>query len=153
MVFVPSSRCVLQSDCARGEQPGQWLWSFDMEQQCLSIQDLNPSNVSREESRMVSLQHSYIVKWTSNRAKHSWRTSTSLYISLQRIEGRMREHNHNKNLFTSQNTVKVRPTYLLTVTNPRTHYQLSWKIFYMLAVGTVCVGNMTLWGVSRGGNL
>ena len=60
MVFVPPSRCVLQSECARGEQPGQWLWSFDMEQQCLSIQDLNPSNISREESRMVSLQHSYI---------------------------------------------------------------------------------------------
>uniref|UniRef100_A0A671TKV1 Plexin-B1 n=1 Tax=Sparus aurata TaxID=8175 RepID=A0A671TKV1_SPAAU len=54
---VLEGRCVLQSECARGKQPGQWLWSFDMEQQCLSIQDLNPSNVSREESRMVSLQH------------------------------------------------------------------------------------------------
>uniref|UniRef100_A0A671TPG2 Plexin-B1 n=1 Tax=Sparus aurata TaxID=8175 RepID=A0A671TPG2_SPAAU len=52
---VLEGRCVLQSECARGKQPGQWLWSFDMEQQCLSIQDLNPSNVSREESRMVSL--------------------------------------------------------------------------------------------------
>ncbi|XP_036956795.1 plexin-B1 isoform X1 [Acanthopagrus latus] len=52
---VLEGRCVLQSECARGEQPGQWLWSFDMEQQCLSIQDLNPSNISREESRMVSL--------------------------------------------------------------------------------------------------
>lgn len=49
-------RCVLQSECARGNQPGQWLWSFDMEQQCLAVQDLNPSNISREESRMVSLQ-------------------------------------------------------------------------------------------------
>ncbi|XP_073324137.1 plexin-B1 [Pagrus major] len=52
---VLEGRCVLQSECARGEQPGQWLWSFDMEQQCLSVQDLNPSNVSREESRTVSL--------------------------------------------------------------------------------------------------
>uniref|UniRef100_A0A8C2WNS7 Plexin-B1 n=1 Tax=Cyclopterus lumpus TaxID=8103 RepID=A0A8C2WNS7_CYCLU len=43
------------SECSRGKQPGQWLWSFDMEQQCLAIQDLNPSNVSREESRTVSL--------------------------------------------------------------------------------------------------
>nr|XP_019942028.1 PREDICTED: plexin-B1-like [Paralichthys olivaceus]XP_019942030.1 PREDICTED: plexin-B1-like [Paralichthys olivaceus]XP_019942031.1 PREDICTED: plexin-B1-like [Paralichthys olivaceus] len=52
---VLEGRCVLQSECARGNQPGQWLWSFDMEQQCLTVQELNPSNVSREESRMVSL--------------------------------------------------------------------------------------------------
>ncbi|TMS19252.1 Plexin-B1 [Larimichthys crocea] len=52
---VLEGRCVLQSECARGKQSGQWLWSFDMEQQCLAIQDLNPSNVSREESRTVSL--------------------------------------------------------------------------------------------------
>uniref|UniRef100_A0A8C9XFR5 Plexin-B1 n=1 Tax=Sander lucioperca TaxID=283035 RepID=A0A8C9XFR5_SANLU len=50
---VLEGRCVLQSECARGKQPGQWLWSFDMEQQCLAIQDLNPFNVSREESRTV----------------------------------------------------------------------------------------------------
>ncbi|XP_049421881.1 plexin-B1 [Epinephelus fuscoguttatus] len=52
---VLEGRCVLQSQCARGNQPGQWLWSFDMEQQCLAVQDLNPSNVSREESKTVSL--------------------------------------------------------------------------------------------------
>ncbi|CAJ1051962.1 plexin-B1 isoform X2 [Xyrichtys novacula] len=52
---VLEGRCVLQSECARGDQPGQWLWSFEMEQQCLIIQDLNPSNISQEESRPVSL--------------------------------------------------------------------------------------------------
>ncbi|KAK2821006.1 hypothetical protein Q5P01_023965 [Channa striata] len=52
---VLEGRCVLQSECSRGNQPGQWLWSFDMEQQCLTIQDLSPSNVSRMESRLVSL--------------------------------------------------------------------------------------------------
>nr|XP_046237942.1 plexin-B1 isoform X2 [Scatophagus argus] len=52
---VLEGRCVLQSECARGKHTGQWLWSFDMEQQCLAIQDLNPSNISREESRTVSL--------------------------------------------------------------------------------------------------
>ncbi|XP_076606423.1 plexin-B1 isoform X2 [Chaetodon auriga] len=52
---VLEGRCVLQSECSRGKQPGQWLWSFDMEQQCLAVQDLNPSNVSREETRTVSL--------------------------------------------------------------------------------------------------
>uniref|UniRef100_A0A3Q1FH10 Plexin-B1 n=1 Tax=Acanthochromis polyacanthus TaxID=80966 RepID=A0A3Q1FH10_9TELE len=52
---VLEGRCVLKSQCSRGSQPGQWLWSFDMEQQCLTVQGLSPSNVSREESRMVSL--------------------------------------------------------------------------------------------------
>ncbi|XP_045931112.1 plexin-B1 [Micropterus dolomieu] len=52
---VLEGRCILRSECSRGNQQGQWLWSFDMEQQCLAVQDLNPSNVSREESRMVSL--------------------------------------------------------------------------------------------------
>lgn len=46
-------RCVLEFQCSRGKQAGQWLWSFDMEQQCLAVQDLSPSNISREESRMV----------------------------------------------------------------------------------------------------
>ncbi|XP_041835731.1 plexin-B1 isoform X2 [Melanotaenia boesemani] len=52
---VLEGRCVLKSQCSRGSRPGQWLWSFDIEQQCLAIQDLNPSNISREESKMVSL--------------------------------------------------------------------------------------------------
>ncbi|XP_019746142.1 plexin-B1 [Hippocampus comes] len=52
---VLEGRCVLQSECRRGKDHGQWLWSFDMEQQCLAIQELNPSNISREETRTVSL--------------------------------------------------------------------------------------------------
>ncbi|XP_062250471.1 plexin-B1 [Platichthys flesus] len=52
---VLEGKCVLQSECTRGNQAGQWLWSFDMEQQCLTVQDLIPSNVSSEESRTVSL--------------------------------------------------------------------------------------------------
>lgn len=54
ILLVSGCRCTLQSQCSRGGQPGQWLWSFDMEQHCLYISDLNPSNVSREESRPVS---------------------------------------------------------------------------------------------------
>uniref|UniRef100_A0A672YM46 Plexin-B1 n=1 Tax=Sphaeramia orbicularis TaxID=375764 RepID=A0A672YM46_9TELE len=51
---VLEGRCVLQSQCSRGNQPGQWLWSFDMEQQCLAVQDLSPSNVSREEMTLYN---------------------------------------------------------------------------------------------------
>uniref|UniRef100_A0A8C5CM62 Plexin b1b n=1 Tax=Gadus morhua TaxID=8049 RepID=A0A8C5CM62_GADMO len=51
---VLEGSCALQSQCKRSNKTGQWLWSFDMEQQCLSVQDLQPSNVSRDQSRMVS---------------------------------------------------------------------------------------------------
>lgn len=52
---VLQGRCMLQLECARGHQPGQWLWSFDMELQCLSIQDLSPANVSKDQTSTVSL--------------------------------------------------------------------------------------------------
>lgn len=52
---ILQGRCMLQSECARGQQPGQWLWSFDIDQQCLSIQELSPANVSKDESHMISL--------------------------------------------------------------------------------------------------
>lgn len=46
-------RCGRRSECPRADRPGQWLWSFDMEQHCLAIQSLTPSNISREEKRKV----------------------------------------------------------------------------------------------------
>ncbi|XP_008319214.1 plexin-B1 isoform X2 [Cynoglossus semilaevis] len=52
---ILEGRCTLQSECARGSQPGQWLWSFDIELQCLTVQHINPSNISRDESRMIHL--------------------------------------------------------------------------------------------------
>uniref|UniRef100_A0A3P8TLD1 Plexin b1b n=1 Tax=Amphiprion percula TaxID=161767 RepID=A0A3P8TLD1_AMPPE len=68
---VLEGRCVLKSQCSRGNQPGQWLWSFDMEQQCLTVQDLSPSNVSREESRMVSLCRGCVLsRWGCNWCVH-----------------------------------------------------------------------------------
>ncbi|KAJ7999601.1 hypothetical protein DPEC_G00196100 [Dallia pectoralis] len=52
---VLEGRCGLQSQCSRGAQEGQWLWSFVMEKQCLSVQSLSPSNISREETRRISM--------------------------------------------------------------------------------------------------
>ncbi|KAJ8260058.1 hypothetical protein GJAV_G00176580 [Gymnothorax javanicus] len=52
---VLEGRCGQRTECLRGEQPGQWLWSFDLEQQCLTVQSLIPSNISREEKRSISL--------------------------------------------------------------------------------------------------
>ncbi|KAK0134459.1 Plexin-B1 [Merluccius polli] len=55
LFLIRLSGCVLQSECVRANHPGQWLWSFDMEQQCLAVQELSPSNISRDESRTISL--------------------------------------------------------------------------------------------------
>ncbi|KAJ8259065.1 hypothetical protein COCON_G00180770 [Conger conger] len=52
---VLDGQCGQRSECRRGGQPGQWLWSFDLEQQCLTVQSLVPSNISREEKRSISL--------------------------------------------------------------------------------------------------
>ncbi|XP_064155431.1 plexin-B1 isoform X2 [Anguilla rostrata] len=52
---VLEGRCVQGSECAGAELAGQWLWSFDAAQQCLSVQSLRPSNISREEKRDVFL--------------------------------------------------------------------------------------------------
>uniref|UniRef100_A0A8C7C976 Plexin-B1 n=1 Tax=Oncorhynchus kisutch TaxID=8019 RepID=A0A8C7C976_ONCKI len=53
---VLEGRCGQQSQCSHRAQAGQWLWSFDMEQQCLTIQSLSPSNISREEKRRVRVR-------------------------------------------------------------------------------------------------
>uniref|UniRef100_A0A8C7UK27 Plexin-B1 n=1 Tax=Oncorhynchus mykiss TaxID=8022 RepID=A0A8C7UK27_ONCMY len=53
---VLEGRCGQQSQCSHRAQGGQWLWSFDMEQQCLTIQSLGPSNISREEKRRVRVR-------------------------------------------------------------------------------------------------
>ncbi|TRY72964.1 hypothetical protein DNTS_003524, partial [Danionella cerebrum] len=50
---VLEGKCGLRSECARGNQTDQWLWSFDIEQQCLSVVLLNPANISREERKSV----------------------------------------------------------------------------------------------------
>nr|XP_023682637.1 plexin-B1-like [Paramormyrops kingsleyae] len=53
---VLEGRCGRRSQCPRADRPGQWLWSFDMEQHCLAIQGLTPSNISREEKRKIFLK-------------------------------------------------------------------------------------------------
>uniref|UniRef100_A0A8C7UCB7 Plexin-B1 n=1 Tax=Oncorhynchus mykiss TaxID=8022 RepID=A0A8C7UCB7_ONCMY len=49
---VLEGRCGQQSQCSHRAQGGQWLWSFDMEQQCLTIQSLGPSNISHRQGQV-----------------------------------------------------------------------------------------------------
>ncbi|XP_069550162.1 plexin-B1 isoform X2 [Brachyistius frenatus] len=44
---VLEGRCGQQWECQRGSVQGQWLWSFNQMQQCLSIQHLSLYNISR----------------------------------------------------------------------------------------------------------
>ncbi|MGH0181711.1 UNVERIFIED_CONTAM: hypothetical protein FKN15_007588 [Acipenser sinensis] len=56
LAFLPLCiRCGRRSDCLRSSLAGQWMWSYDQHQQCLRVQSLTPSNISREEKRTVFL--------------------------------------------------------------------------------------------------
>uniref|UniRef100_A0A3P8ZZD4 Plexin-B1 n=1 Tax=Esox lucius TaxID=8010 RepID=A0A3P8ZZD4_ESOLU len=46
-------RCGWRSQCRRGDLPGQWLWSFDRQQQCLTIQSLSLYNISYGEKTIA----------------------------------------------------------------------------------------------------
>ncbi|XP_013875321.1 plexin-B1 isoform X2 [Austrofundulus limnaeus] len=52
---VLEGRCGQRWECQRGSMQGQWLWSFNQTQQCLSIQRLNLYNISRGEKTDIAL--------------------------------------------------------------------------------------------------
>ncbi|MGH0180053.1 UNVERIFIED_CONTAM: hypothetical protein FKN15_021058 [Acipenser sinensis] len=52
---VLEGMCGRRSDCLRSSLAGQWMWSYDQHQQCLRVQSLTPSNISREEKRTIFL--------------------------------------------------------------------------------------------------
>ncbi|CAJ1055264.1 plexin-B1 isoform X2 [Xyrichtys novacula] len=52
---VLEGRCGQRWECQRGSEQGQWLWSFNQTQQCLSIQHLSLYNISRGEETDISV--------------------------------------------------------------------------------------------------
>nr|XP_023660817.1 plexin-B1 isoform X2 [Paramormyrops kingsleyae] len=52
---VLQGRCSRRSECDRGQQPGQWLWSFERQHRCLAVRTVNPASVSHGERRNVFL--------------------------------------------------------------------------------------------------
>ncbi|KAM8862546.1 plexin-B1-like isoform 2-T2 [Spinachia spinachia] len=52
---VLEGRCGQRQECQRGAVQGQWLWSFNQTQQCLSIQRLSLYNISRGEKADVTV--------------------------------------------------------------------------------------------------
>uniref|UniRef100_A0A4W5N559 Plexin-B1 n=1 Tax=Hucho hucho TaxID=62062 RepID=A0A4W5N559_9TELE len=52
---VLEGRCGQCSQCSRGALQDQWLWSFDQQQQCLSIQSLSLYNISRGEETDIAV--------------------------------------------------------------------------------------------------
>uniref|UniRef100_A0A3Q2GBZ6 Plexin-B1 n=1 Tax=Cyprinodon variegatus TaxID=28743 RepID=A0A3Q2GBZ6_CYPVA len=53
---VLEGRCGQRWECQRGSLQGQWLWSFNQTQQCLSIQRLSLYNISRGEKIALSVE-------------------------------------------------------------------------------------------------
>uniref|UniRef100_A0A8C2X7V9 Plexin b1a n=1 Tax=Cyclopterus lumpus TaxID=8103 RepID=A0A8C2X7V9_CYCLU len=52
---VLEGRCGQRQECQRGSVRGQWLWSFNRTQQCLSIQRLSLYNISRGEKTDITV--------------------------------------------------------------------------------------------------
>ncbi|XP_062419090.1 plexin-B1 isoform X2 [Pungitius pungitius] len=52
---VLEGRCGQRRECQRGSVQGQWLWSFNQSQQCLSIQRLSLYNISRGEKTDITV--------------------------------------------------------------------------------------------------
>ncbi|XP_041860187.1 plexin-B1-like isoform X2 [Melanotaenia boesemani] len=52
---VLEGRCGQRWECQRGSVQGQWLWSFNQTQQCLSIQHLSLYNISRGEKTDIAV--------------------------------------------------------------------------------------------------
>ncbi|XP_071331633.1 plexin-B1 [Trachinotus anak] len=52
---VLEGRCGQRQECQRGSLQGQWLWSFNQTQQCLSIQHLSLYNISRGEKTDITV--------------------------------------------------------------------------------------------------
>ncbi|XP_057676753.1 plexin-B1-like isoform X2 [Corythoichthys intestinalis] len=52
---VLDGRCGQRWECRRGLDKGQWLWSFNHTQQCLSIQDLSLYNISHGEKTNIAV--------------------------------------------------------------------------------------------------
>ncbi|XP_061829857.2 plexin-B1 isoform X1 [Nerophis lumbriciformis] len=52
---VLEGRCGQRWECRQGSVKGQWLWSFNQTQQCLSIQHLSLYNISRGEKTDITV--------------------------------------------------------------------------------------------------
>ncbi|KAM9325248.1 plexin-B3 [Gastrophryne carolinensis] len=52
---VLQGRCTEKQQCENSGEDNRWLWSFEEQIQCLSIQDLSPANQSRHEQTEISM--------------------------------------------------------------------------------------------------
>ncbi|XP_030623634.1 plexin-B1 [Chanos chanos] len=53
---VLEGKCGVRSDCVGGSLLSRWLWSFDQQQQCLSVQSISHHNLSLAEQRNIVLE-------------------------------------------------------------------------------------------------
>ncbi|XP_078144168.1 plexin-B3 [Centroberyx gerrardi] len=52
---VLEGRCCRKHQCQRHAQPNHWLWSFELTNQCVTVQSLEPANQSKDEQTQVTL--------------------------------------------------------------------------------------------------
>ncbi|XP_069604423.1 plexin-B3 [Ranitomeya imitator] len=66
---VLEGRCTEKLQCAASSEANHWLWSFDDQTQCVSIQDLYPANQSRLEQTEVSMT---VLNFPSGAEQEAW---------------------------------------------------------------------------------
>ncbi|KAG9477767.1 hypothetical protein GDO78_012992 [Eleutherodactylus coqui] len=67
---VLQGRCAEKQQCADSNEANHWLWSFDHQTQCVSIQGLLPANQSRHEQTEVSMT---IVNFPAGAEQETWK--------------------------------------------------------------------------------
>ncbi|XP_075041080.1 LOW QUALITY PROTEIN: plexin-B3 [Mixophyes fleayi] len=67
---VLQGRCTEKQECADSDQETHWLWSFNDQNQCVSIQGLSPANQSRQEQTEVSMT---VLQFPAVAEKDGWK--------------------------------------------------------------------------------
>ncbi|KAM3911803.1 plexin-B3 isoform 2-T3 [Leptodactylus fuscus] len=81
---VLKGRCTEKQQCANSNEENHWLWSFDDETQCVSIEGLLPANQSRHEQTEVSMT---VLNFPTVAEQDSWKCLFNDWPSPAQVYG------------------------------------------------------------------
>ncbi|XP_075691454.1 plexin-B3 [Rhinoderma darwinii] len=81
---VLQGRCTEKRQCAESNEANHWLWSFDDQTPCVTIQDLIPANQSRYEQTEV---HMNVLNFPSGAEQNTWKCLFNDWSSPAHVYG------------------------------------------------------------------
>ncbi|XP_040261061.1 plexin-B3 [Bufo bufo] len=81
---VLQGRCTEKQQCADSNEANHWLWSFDHQTQCVSIQGLLPANQSRHEQTQVSMT---VLNFPAGAEQDNWKCLFNDWSSPAQVYG------------------------------------------------------------------